>query len=146
MDSIPDGKKRVLVVDDEDDVTFLFQQYFRHQIRAGEVEFGFAGSGEEALSQLGRLGPDVVLILCDIRMPGMDGFELLEAIRNQWPPVPVYLVTAYNIQAYRERAMELGANGYLTKPVDFNELSKLVFPQAAESGPDSDGAGSVPGA
>jgi CheY-like chemotaxis protein len=125
--------KLVLVVDDEEDVRPLFRQRFRRDIAAGELRFEFATSGHQALEQLRELGADVVLILADVRMPGMDGFQLLEEIRNDWPQLAVYLVTAYHTHDHRDRAMSLGASGYLTKPVDFEELRDLIFSGSTEA-------------
>jgi two-component system, chemotaxis family, chemotaxis protein CheY len=119
------GTKVVLVVDDEADMRPLFEQRFRRHISRGEVRFEFGASGDEALVKLTQLA-EVGLILCDIRMPGMDGFEMLEAIRAQRPATPVYLVTGYHGREYVRRAMELGASGYLTKPLDFDELEELI--------------------
>jgi two-component system, chemotaxis family, chemotaxis protein CheY len=118
--------KLVLVVDDEADVRPLFEQRFRRQIAAGELRFEFAGSGGQALDRLDEHGGSVALILSDIRMPGMDGFEMLEALRNRPKAPPVYLITAYHARDYVRRAMELGARGYLTKPIDFDELQEVI--------------------
>ncbi len=62
---------KILVVDDEEDVRTLFQQRFRREIRAGEFDFSFSGSGEEALEFLQDKDLEAVLILSDINMPGM---------------------------------------------------------------------------
>jgi two-component system, response regulator, stage 0 sporulation protein F len=119
--------KTVLVVDDEEDVRRLFLQRFRREIRNGLAEFVFAGSGAEALKALNELDASAVLILSDIRMEGMDGFDLLKAIGERWPKLHVYLVTAYDSDEYRDRALQMGAEGYLTKPVDFTELRQLIL-------------------
>ncbi len=68
---------KILVVDDEPDVKDLFQQRFRREIRNEEFRLDFANSGEEALSYLNGHASEVILILSDINMPGMSGFELL---------------------------------------------------------------------
>jgi len=124
--------RTVLIVDDEQDVKPLFEQRFRRQIRDGTVHFEFASSGAEALETLGQSDADVVLILSDIRMDGMDGFALLSEIRKKWPPMPVYLVTAFDAASYREQAVELGASGYLTKPVDFTKVKDLILERTDE--------------
>lgn len=115
---------KVLVVDDEHDVRLLFEQKFRKEIKRGEINFTFAYSGQEALDYLraGRQG--VVLILSDINMPGMSGLELLERIKKDAPvpPPTVMMITAYGDQQNRDTAKQLGADDFLTKPVDFNEL------------------------
>jgi len=114
---------KILVVDDERDVESLFMQKFRREIRAGKVAFVFAFSGEDALSIL-RGGDDaeIVLILSDINMPGMSGLELLAKLRAEGLGHRIYMVTAYGDNATREKAMSLGADDFLTKPVDFDEL------------------------
>ena len=118
---------KVLVVDDERDVEFLFRQKFRKEIRRGEIELEFAFSGEEALEVLKNGGrADLVLVLSDINMPGMNGLELLRQIKSTPPPIPVCMMTAYGNDDYRQRAAEYGSDGYLTKPVDFDELKAQI--------------------
>jgi len=77
---------KILVVDDEEDVKSLFEQKFRREIRAGQFEFSFAFSGEEALAYMQDHPSEVVMILSDINMPGMSGIELLKRIRPTIPP------------------------------------------------------------
>ncbi len=119
--------KTVLIVDDERDVEPLFKQRFRKEIRRGELELLFAFSGQEALDVLaGRERTDVVLVLSDINMPGMTGLELLSRIKQTPPPVPVCMMTAYGNETYREEARRNDCDGYLTKPIDFNELKAKI--------------------
>lgn len=118
---------KVLVVDDERDVEFLFRQKFRKEIRRGEIDLEFAFSGEEALEVLSDgARADLVLVLSDINMPGMNGLELLRRIKAAPSPVPVCMMTAYGNDEYRQRASEYGSDGYLTKPVDFDELKQRI--------------------
>ncbi len=118
---------KVLVVDDERDVEFLFRQKFRKEIRRGEIDLDFAFSGEEALDMLNDGGrADLVLVLSDINMPGMNGLELLRRIKSTPPPIPVCMMTAYGSDDYRKRASDYGSDGYLTKPVDFDELKQRI--------------------
>ena len=116
----------ILVVDDEPDVRSLFEQRFRREIRAGSLTFSFAYSGEEALDFLHApgAGSEVVLILSDINMPGMSGLELLRHIREEHPrqPPQVMMITAYGDDATHQQALALGADDFLTKPVDFAAL------------------------
>lgn len=121
---------KILVVDDEADVQPLFLQRFRKEIRSHEIEFDFAISGEEALSYLEAKHSEVVLILSDINMPGMSGFELLTRIRSKYdaPPPAVLMITAYGDEENHRQAIEKGANDFLTKPLDFDLLKeKLKF-------------------
>ncbi len=119
---------KVLVVDDEKDMQMLFEQRFRKEIRQHDVEFVFAFSGEEALSYLNQHVHEAVLILSDINMPGMSGIELLEHIKQKYskPPPVVMMITAYGDAENYNTAMRLGADDFLTKPVDFNLLKEKL--------------------
>lgn len=115
---------KILVVDDERDVQILFQQKFRKEIRKGEMEFMFAFSGEQAMEVMKDLKHEAVLILSDINMPGMSGLELLGHIKKNYdtPPPTVMMITAYGDADNYNRAKSLGADDFLTKPVDFKML------------------------
>lgn len=120
---------KILVVDDEADVKDLFQQRFRREIRSAEFQLDFANSGEEALSYLDHHPSEVVLILSDINMPGMSGFELLRHIREDFkapPPPVVMMITAYGDPDSQKQAVDLGANDFLTKPLDFAVLKQKL--------------------
>lgn len=119
---------KILVVDDERDVRDLFEQRFRKEIRSGEMTFVFAFSGEEALGYMQELHHEAVLILSDINMPGMSGLELLRHIKEKYekPPPVVMMITAYGDQENHDRAMQLGADDFLTKPVDFITLKEKL--------------------
>ncbi len=123
---------KILVVDDERDVQILFQQKFRKEIRRGEMEFAFAFSGEEALNYLDESAQEAILILSDINMPGMSGLELLRHIKQQpHDPAPiVMMITAYGDDENYQKAMELGADDFLTKPVDFGTLKDKLLETA----------------
>jgi len=112
---------KILVVDDEKDVQVLFQQRFRKEIKNEILEFVFAFSGEEAVQTLKAMRQEAVLILSDINMPGMSGLELLEHIKNNGiiPPPVVMMITAYGDDENRRIAKRLGADEFLTKPLDF---------------------------
>lgn len=115
---------QILVVDDETDVRDLFQQRFRREIRNGEMSFSFAFSGEEALTFLRAHHSEVLIILSDINMPGMSGLDLLGHVKEEFdmPPTTMMMITAYGDDASYQEAMRLGANDFLTKPVDFAVL------------------------
>ena len=119
---------KTLVVDDERDVQILFQQRFRKEIKDNTIEFAFAFSGEEALAYLNEHEQEAVLILSDINMPGMSGLELLQNIKTKHknPPPVVMMITAYGDADNYNKAMELGADDFLTKPVDFNSLKEKL--------------------
>jgi CheY-like chemotaxis protein len=113
----------ILVVDDEPDIADLFRQHFRREARQGTYVLHFAGSGEEALQLLTHgIEPQLIVILSDINMPGMDGLTLLHEIKRRRPDLPVMMVTAYGDEERRRHAAEAGALQFLTKPVDFDQL------------------------
>jgi CheY-like chemotaxis protein len=113
----------ILVVDDEPDVAELFRQHFRREARQGTYVLHFAASGEEALERLAsEIEPQLIVIFSDINMPGMDGLTLLGEVKRLHPDLPVIMVTAYGDDERRRRADELGANEFITKPVDFDRL------------------------
>jgi len=125
----------ILVVDDEPDVALLFRQRFRREVREGTYVIHVANSGELALEQLTNgIEPTLIVILSDINMPGMDGLQLLGAIKERFPELPVMMVTAYADDDRRRRASDLGAAEFLTKPVDFDHLKEQLrqLPTAAD--------------
>ena len=115
---------QILVVDDEADVRDLFQQRFRREIRSGELQFSFAFSGEEALEFMRAHHSEVLIILSDINMPGMSGLELLGHVKDEFemPPTTMMMITAYGDDQSHQQALQLGANDFLTKPLDFTVL------------------------
>lgn len=119
---------KILVVDDEHDIKTLFEQRFRKEIRSNDIKFAFAHSGEDALSYLKDNSHEAVLILSDINMPGMSGLDLLGQIKQNYnePPPVVVMITAYGDAENYNRAMELGADDFITKPVDFKELKEKI--------------------
>jgi CheY-like chemotaxis protein len=113
----------VLVVDDEPDVEALFRQHFRRDLRSGRLRMEFAMSAADALAQVARASESpLILILSDINMPGMTGLEMLPKVKALRPEVPVIMITAYGDPETKRRALEGGADGLLTKPIDFAAL------------------------
>jgi two-component system, response regulator, stage 0 sporulation protein F len=125
----------ILAVDDEVDVADLFRQHFRREVRQGQYVLHFASSAEEALNKLARgIEPELIVMLSDINMPGMDGLALLREVKGSRPDLPVIMVTAYGDEERRRRAKEFGAAFFITKPVDFDflraQLSRLTVSPA----------------
>jgi len=113
---------KILVVDDEADLEVLIRQKFRKKIKANEYEFVFAHDGEEALSKVKTIG-DVDMVLSDINMPKMDGLTLLGHLKEDVPLVKSVIVSAYGDMANIRTAMNRGAFDFITKPIDFNDLT-----------------------
>jgi CheY-like chemotaxis protein len=124
----------ILVVDDEPDLAELFRQRFRRETRQGTYVLHYAASGAEALDRLsGEIEPELLAVLFDINMPGMDGLQLLAEIKQRRPDLPVMMVTAYGDDDRRRRAAQHGAAEFITKPVDFEHLKAQLsqLPTAA---------------
>ena len=108
----------VLVVDDEPDVETLFRQHFRRDLRAGRFTMEFAQSASAALRRITD-ATGVQLILSDINMPETSGLELLPKAKALRPDVPVIMITAYADAETKRKALQNGAEAFLTKPIDF---------------------------
>ncbi|MEM4755697.1 MAG: response regulator [Candidatus Woesearchaeota archaeon] len=114
-------KKKILVVDDEPHIGNLIKLTLSERYDVTE-----AYTGAEALEKLRRYKPD--LILLDIMMSGMDGFQVLEQIKlkKELADVPVVFLTAKSQLQDKMKAIELGANDYITKPFDPLELENKI--------------------
>ena len=118
MEQITMKNKKILVVDDEAPIREILKKGLS-QIGGFSVEV--AQNGREAIEKIER---DVFdLVLTDMKMPEMDGLELLKTIKGTWPDMMVILMTAYGSIETAVEAMKMGANDYITKPIDLNELS-----------------------
>ena len=110
----------ILVVDDEPDVEVLFRQQFRRDLRSDRFTMEFAQSAPMALQRINDAGDrSLILILSDINMPGMSGLEFLPKAKALRPDVPVIMITAYGDAETKRKALENGAEAFLTKPIDF---------------------------
>ena len=112
----------ILVVDDEIDVASLFRQRFRREIKEGRFALDFALSADEAMRKVEEGGGSLSLLLSDVNMPGMSGLDLLSHMKTEFPQLPVLMITAYADEQTRRLATERGADGLLSKPLDFNLL------------------------
>jgi DNA-binding NtrC family response regulator len=123
----------IVVVDDEPDIEMLFRQHFRRDLRAGRFDMEFASSAQGALDLIGmENGRRIILLLSDINMPGMSGLDLLPAVKQARPDLPVIMITAYGDPETRCRAVERGADGLLTKPLEFTVLRAEIDARLAE--------------
>jgi CheY-like chemotaxis protein len=118
----------ILIVDDEQDVQLLFEQRFRKEIKARKLALAFAFSGQEALHYLKEHAENTQLVLSDINMPGMSGLELLRHIKQEQAPTAprVMMISAYGDEENYQRAKQLGADEFLTKPLDFTLLKEKL--------------------
>lgn len=115
--------KRLLIVDDEETITFSLYQSFIHSKKDYEVVT--ASTGEEALERINENPFD--LVVTDIMMPGIDGFELMASIKEKNPETNIIVMTAYGSSIYKERALKDGAKHYVEKPFEMKEFKKLIM-------------------
>ena len=118
----------IIAIDDEEDLAALYKVFFKKEIKKGLVHLECFKSGESCLEYLDtKEGRETHLILCDINMPEIDGFEVLEKVKENYSSIHVYMVSAYDSDEYKGRAESLGASEYFTKPVDFIKLKNTIF-------------------
>src|SRR5438067_13892436 len=114
------GPVQVLVVDDEEPIRNALKKFLAQQ----QLEVYAAGSGEEALQQLRR--HRVSLMLCDIRMPGTSGVDLVPQALEIEPELAILMLTAVNDATSAALCMQRGAMDYLTKPIELADLGRAV--------------------
>ncbi len=116
---------KILVVDDEPDLSTLIKQRFRQKIREKKYDFIFALNGREALEAT-EANPDIDIVLSDINMPEMDGLTLLGKLNENHPLIKSVIVSAYGDMENIRTAMNRGAFDFITKPINFEDLSVTV--------------------
>lgn len=112
---------KILVVDDELEVCDLFEDFFTQR----GFEVITAKGGQEALAKVKEERPHVMLL--DIRMPGMNGMEVLRRVKKIDKEVGIIVVTAVKEEEIGKRALKMGADDYITKPIDFDYLEMSVL-------------------
>lgn len=116
---------KILVVDDEPDLEMLIKQKFRQKIREQKYEFYFALNGKEALDKI-QQNPTIDIVLSDINMPEMDGLTLLSHLNESSPLIKSVIISAYGDMENIRIAMNRGAYDFITKPVNFDDLSVTI--------------------
>jgi CheY-like chemotaxis protein len=117
-----------MVVDDEQDVQLLFRQKFRKELKENKIKLYFAFSAEEALDYLqNKLTNCLGLIVTDINMRGMNGLEMLKLIKENYPNLKVFIITAYDDEHNYLTAKQYGADDYITKPIEFDQLKTKIL-------------------
>ena len=113
---------KIILVDDEDEVRGRISSKISDD--SGFVVAGTAGNGYDALELIEKLSPQVVLT--DIKMPYIDGIELAEIIRRDYPTVRIGFITGYDEFDYARQAIKLGVRSYLTKPLTQEDISEFL--------------------
>jgi CheY-like chemotaxis protein len=121
-DPVVAGKKVLIVDDDVRNIFALTSMLERYQ-----MEILYAENGRDALDNLQK-NPNIDVVLMDVMMPEMDGYETMRAVRNisQFATLPIIALTAKAMKGDREKCIEAGASDYITKPVDSEQLLSLL--------------------
>jgi CheY-like chemotaxis protein len=125
-------KKTILVVDDEPDIVNLTQKFLELE----HYETITCNNGKEALKIVEENYPDIVLILLDVMMPGVSGWEVLQNLKGNdlFKDILVVLFTVKSFNEDIQKGKALGADGYITKPFSGNDLLKYVKKLLEEKG------------
>ena len=114
------GKNKVLVVEDNPNMSGLLAD----MLEVFEVESVSASDGVEALGLVND--QDFGMVISDLRMPNMTGTELLLAVKEKYPKMPVVLISGYSIDSADDETVSLRADGFLSKPFKMNELQEVL--------------------
>jgi len=114
--------KKILIVDDEEDITHLTEKFLQLE----KYETITCSNGYDALNIIEEKHDDIALILLDIMLPGMNGYEILTKIKSRYPKILVVLFSVKNFFEDIQKGKELGADGYLVKAISGNEIIAYV--------------------
>ena len=112
----------LILIAEDDDTSYMYLDLI---LRKNKYEVLRAMSGDEALNLLEK-HKDIALVLMDIKMPGLDGYEATRLIKRMYPDLPVIIQTAYALLGDREKSLEAGCDEYVSKPVNMVALLKLI--------------------
>jgi len=113
--------KPVLVVEDDKTSYMLIKEF----LKPLDLDLHHVSDGEKAINYI-KLNPEIRLILMDIKLPSIDGYEATKIIKQINPEIRIIAQTAYAMLGDREKAISAGCDDYLTKPIDLKKLQELV--------------------
>ena len=118
-----------IIVDDETSIEIIAKNKFRKDIKEGKMIFSFFSSATQCLEYLDQnYTPEkITVIVSDINMPEMDGFEFGSIILNKYKKIPFFFMSAYDFPDYKKKAQLMGVNGYFTKPVNLNYIKEEIY-------------------
>lgn len=114
-------KKKILIVDDDSRNIFALAA----TLKAKGYEYYTSASASEAIDLI-RTKSDIGIVLLDMMMPDMDGYEAIAELKSTGAPLPVISVTAQAMVGDREKCMEAGADDYVSKPIDVEKLLAII--------------------
>jgi DNA-binding response OmpR family regulator len=119
----------IALVDDEKSLHTLYQIAFKQETEKNLYHMHYFLDGKQCVDFLNEKKGEIkiILILTDINMPRLDGFELIEIVKRDFPDTIVYVLSAYGSQEYKEKASDLGAQDYLVKPINFRSLKARIY-------------------
>ena len=121
----------IVVIDDERAMEMLFNAFFDKELSSGKIKITYL---EEPTTFFDILNEDQVgLVMSDINMPVMNGYEFLERLKQTHPAIPVYMISAYGSEDHIKKAMSKGATGFFVKPFDFDIIKAQVREQMESS-------------
>lgn len=117
----------IALVDDEQDVEFLYRAALRKEISSKKIHLNFFTNGQELLDFLRSKYEEVkiLILVSDINMPNMDGLTLVGIINKEFPKIDLYLSSAYE-KPSADEINNISIKDYLQKPVDFDHLKKII--------------------
>jgi DNA-binding NtrC family response regulator len=119
--------KKIIFVDDEADFHIISRIKFSEEINSGEFEIQCFDNPCEALEFLKIHGEGIDIVFTDLKMGKLDGFQLIEQIHQSFPNLPCYVISAFDSDRTRQRAEQLKTHGYMQKPIDYQEIKKVIL-------------------
>jgi len=116
-------ENRVVLITEDEEVNFF---YLKTIFKKTEARIIRAKNGKEAVDIIRENGGDIDLVLMDLNMPVMDGYEAMRIIKSQHPEIPIIAQTAYTLTEDRNKCMQAGFNDYISKPINRVALFRLV--------------------
>lgn len=121
------NKYHLIFVDDETELRPIFEYYFEEDVEQGIVDMTYFPNAKECLSYLkGQQDVTNYIIVSDINMPEINGFEMLKKIQNDQPDIGFYVMSAYDTEEYKNEAKKIGVKEFFCKPVDISFVKKTI--------------------
>lgn len=125
--------KKLIFVDDEEEFLNLLKIIFKKQVQNNEIVLYCFSDGPQCLQFLEKNNEhENVFLFSDINMPIMDGFQLLSHLQKNFNNIPVWMLSAYNSQEFIQKSLQLGAKGFLAKPLQLTKIMEIIKQEQAK--------------